>query len=78
MKRWRIMEELENIFLNQPVFPGNIISKDYLKSLTKAKLVMRNSSGDVILSPGGWKLMHLWNRLPNGSYLRKRRRGFGN
>jgi hypothetical protein len=70
MKRWRLMEEFENVAKNQPMFVGDAIGKSMIKELSRgeAPLVCRNDDGDVILTPEGGVVWRIWSRMPQEFY----------
>lgn len=46
-------EELANIIMNEPVFPGNVISHKTANECVKRGWVKRNENGDFAATPGG-------------------------
>ena len=57
---WKVLEDFVNIAIYQPLWPGDVVSKAYLKRLEAAGLVKRTDSGHIILSGKG---KQLWVRL---------------
>jgi len=57
---WRIMEALEQIALYQPIWPGDVVSKKWLRDLERAGMVVRNESGNIVLSERG---RDLWDMI---------------
>lgn len=57
------MEQFEAIAENQPVFGGDLISKDDTKNLRLAGLTTRNHKGDHVLTERGKLVWDLWSKV---------------
>lgn len=64
MKRWRLMEEFENIAKNAPLFAGDTISHAGAKALTDGGLITRDGDGKHILSEEGQRVWQIWRNIP--------------
>lgn len=57
---WMIFEQLQDIAMNGPVSPGDLISKSDEATLRLAGLVVRNDDGYSVLSQIGWNIWNIW------------------
>lgn len=74
MKRWRHMEQFEQIAERQPWWVGDLISKVMAKALEDAGLVVKDRDGYYGLTDEGKRLMSMWSKvIPNDPEARMRK-----
>ncbi len=64
MKRWRAMEQLEQIQAEVSVREDELVDKGAAKVLEEAQLVMKDDHGYYILTNSGHEIMIAWSKLP--------------
>lgn len=57
MNRW-LQEELRNVEKNEPMWPGDSISHQNIKELTRLGLVARDHEGNILLTIAGRTYLH--------------------